>query len=148
MEKEKNVEINTIPRLFWDSVVNKSNKIAMREKHLGIWQSTTWEEYGSSAKKTGLALHSLGLRKGEVVSIASEGIPEWLFTDMATIAVGGISSGHECYEKIKAGASLVQLYTALVYQGPKIVDKILKDLNELITVDGYKNISDAIGKSS
>ena len=93
MEKEKNVEINTIPRLFWDSVVNKSNKIAMREKHLGIWQSTTWEEYGSSAKKTGLALHSLGLRKGEVVSIASEGIPEWLFTDMATIAVGGISSG-------------------------------------------------------
>ena len=93
MEKEKNVEINTIPRLFWDSVVNKSNKIAMREKHLGIWQSTTWEEYGSSSKKTGLALHSLGLRKGEVVSIASEGIPEWLFTDMATIAVGGISSG-------------------------------------------------------
>ena len=93
MEKEKDVEINTIPRLFWDSVVNKSNKIAMREKHLGIWQSTTWKEYGSFAKKTGLALHSLGLKKGEVVSIASEGIPEWLFTDMATVAVGGISSG-------------------------------------------------------
>ncbi len=93
MEKEKDVEINTIPRLFWDSVVNKSNKIAMREKHLGIWQSTTWKEYGSFAKKTGLALYSLGLKKGEVVSIASEGIPEWLFTDMATVAVGGISSG-------------------------------------------------------
>tara|TARA_Y100001970_G_scaffold289914_1_gene421746 strand:- start:1880 stop:2932 length:1053 start_codon:yes stop_codon:yes gene_type:complete len=64
------------------------------------------------------------------------------------IGVGGISSGHECYEKIKAGASLVQLYTALVYQGPKIINKILKELNELITIDGYKNISDAIGKSS
>ena len=64
------------------------------------------------------------------------------------IGVGGISSGHECYEKIKAGASLVQLYTALVYQGPKIINKILKELNELITIDGYKNISDAIGKST
>jgi len=93
MEKEKNVEINTIPSLFWDSVSIKSNKIAMREKHLGIWQATTWEEYGTAARSVGLALHSLGLKKGEVVSIASEGIPEWLFTDMGTIAAGGISSG-------------------------------------------------------
>ena len=93
MEKEKNVEINTIPALFWDSVSIKSNKIAMREKHLGIWQATTWEEYGTAARSVGLALHSLGLKKGEVVSIASEGIPEWLFTDMGTIAAGGISSG-------------------------------------------------------
>ena len=93
MEKEKNVEINTIPSLFWDSVSIKSNKIAMREKYLGIWQATTWEEYGAAARSVGLALHSLGLKKGEVVSIASEGIPEWLFTDMGTIAAGGISSG-------------------------------------------------------
>ena len=64
------------------------------------------------------------------------------------IGVGGISSGHECYEKIKSGASLVQLYTALVYKGPQIINNILKELNELLTIDGYKNISDAIGKSS
>ncbi|MBD1147514.1 quinone-dependent dihydroorotate dehydrogenase [Pelagibacterales bacterium SAG-MED31] len=63
------------------------------------------------------------------------------------VGVGGISSGHECYEKIKAGASLVQLYTVLIYKGPKIINKILKELNELITIDGYKNISDSIGKS-
>ena len=64
------------------------------------------------------------------------------------IGVGGVSSGHECYEKIKAGASLVQLYTALVYQGPKIINTILKELDELIIIDGYQNISEAIGKSS
>ncbi len=64
------------------------------------------------------------------------------------IGVGGVSSGYECYEKIKAGASLVQLYTALVYQGPEIIDHILKELEDLITIDGYKNISEAIGKSS
>ncbi len=93
MEKEKNVEINTIPRLFWDSVKSRGERVAMREKDLGIWQEISWSHYGEKAKLTGLALHALGLEKGNVVSIASEGNPEWLYTDMGTIGVGGISSG-------------------------------------------------------
>ena len=93
MEKEKNVEINTIPRLFWDSVKSRGEKVAMREKDLGIWQEISWTHYGEKAKLTGLALHTLGLEKGNVVSIASEGNPEWLYTDMGTIGAGGISSG-------------------------------------------------------
>ena len=64
------------------------------------------------------------------------------------IGVGGISNGYECYEKIKSGASLVQLYTALVYHGPKMINGIIKELNGLILTDGFKNISEAIGKSS
>ena len=93
MEKEKNVEINTIPRLFWDSVKSRGEKVAMREKDLGIWQEISWSHYGERAKLTGLALRTLGLEKGNVVSIASEGNPEWLYTDMGTIGAGGISSG-------------------------------------------------------
>ena len=93
MEKEKNVEINTIPRLFWDSAKSRGKKVAMREKDLGIWQEISWSHYGERAKLTGLALHTLGLEKGNVVSIASEGNPEWLYTDMGTIGAGGISSG-------------------------------------------------------
>ena len=72
MEKEKNVEINTIPRLFWDSVKSRGERVAMREKDLGIWQEISWSRYGEKAKLTGLALHALGLEKGNVVSIASE----------------------------------------------------------------------------
>ena len=64
------------------------------------------------------------------------------------IGVGGISNGYECYEKIKAGASLVQLYTSLVFNGPKIINNILKELNGLVLTDGYKNIFEAIGKST
>ena len=45
----------------------------MREKDLGIWQEISWSHYGEKAKLTGLALHTLGLEKGNVVSIASEG---------------------------------------------------------------------------
>ena len=63
------------------------------------------------------------------------------------IGVGGVSNGVECYEKIKAGASLVQIYTALTYEGPQIINTILLDLVNLLKTDGYKNIKEAIGKS-
>ena len=132
MEKEKDVEINTISRLFWNSVVTKSNQVAMREKHLGIWQSTTWKEYGIAARNTGLALHFLGLRKGEVVSIASEGIPEWLFTDMGTVAAGGISSGvyttdSSSQVKYLVNDSKTKFYFA---ENEEQLDKILEVRNE------------------
>ncbi len=62
------------------------------------------------------------------------------------IGVGGISNGNECYEKIKSGASLIQLYTALVYQGPNIINDIKKDLIDLIKTEGFANIKNVIGK--
>ena len=61
------------------------------------------------------------------------------------IGVGGISNGVECYEKIKAGASLVQLYTALVYQGPLIVKKIKNEILSCLNTDGFKNIKEVVG---
>ena len=64
------------------------------------------------------------------------------------IGVGGISNGLECYEKIKAGASLVQLYTSLTFEGPKLINKILNELVNLLKTDGYKNIREAIGKDA
>ena len=63
------------------------------------------------------------------------------------IGVGGITSGSDCYVKLKSGASLVQLYTALIYSGPYLVSKMNKELVDLIKTDGYKNISEVIGKS-
>ncbi len=63
------------------------------------------------------------------------------------IGVGGISSGSDCYEKIKSGASLIQLYSALTFSGPSLISKIKKELVDLIKTDGYKNITDLIGKS-
>ena len=63
------------------------------------------------------------------------------------IGVGGISNGSDCYEKIKSGASLVQLYSALIFSGPLLITKIKNELIDLIKTDGYKNISEVIGKS-
>jgi len=61
------------------------------------------------------------------------------------IGVGGVSSGADAYAKIRAGASLVQLYTALVYQGPGLIGRIKHELSELLAADGFASLQDAIG---
>ena len=64
------------------------------------------------------------------------------------IGVGGVSSGLDAYEKIRAGASLVQFYSALVFKGPAIVREIKKDLKQCLISDGFKNIEEAVGIDS
>ncbi len=69
------------------------------------------------------------------------------FTDrrIPIIGCGGVSSGADAYAKIRAGASLVQLYTALVFHGPGLVDAIKRDLARLLRADGFAHVSAAVG---
>lgn len=62
------------------------------------------------------------------------------------IGVGGVFSGQDAYEKILAGASAVQIYTALIYHGPPVITKIKRELTELLRNNGYSNVNDAVGK--
>lgn len=61
------------------------------------------------------------------------------------IGVGGISSGADAYEKIQAGASLVQLYSMMVYRGPGLVAEIKRDLLARLKADGFRAITEAVG---
>ncbi|XP_060078303.1 dihydroorotate dehydrogenase (quinone), mitochondrial-like [Ylistrum balloti] len=61
------------------------------------------------------------------------------------IGVGGIASGQDAYNKIKAGASLVQLYSALIYGGPPVVSKIKRELGQLLEADGFSSVAEAVG---
>jgi len=63
------------------------------------------------------------------------------------IGCGGIFSGKDAYEKIKNGASLIQLITGMIFEGPGIIKKINKELIDLLEKDGYNNIKEAIGKN-
>jgi len=65
--------------------------------------------------------------------------------DIPLIGVGGVSTAAQAYEKIRAGASAVQLYTALVYGGLSMVTEIAKGLDSLLERDGFKHVSDAVG---
>ena len=66
-------------------------------------------------------------------------------SNLPIIGVGGIFSAQDAYEKIKAGASLIQIYTGLIYEGPGLVKKINQSLVKLLERDGFKNISEAVG---
>lgn len=61
------------------------------------------------------------------------------------IGVGGIANGRDAYDKIRAGASLVQVYSAIAYEGPPIVKKIKRELAELLRKDGLSSVSEAVG---
>jgi dihydroorotate dehydrogenase len=61
------------------------------------------------------------------------------------VGVGGVSSGADAYAKIRAGASLVQLYTAMAYEGPGIITRITRELSALLARDGFARVADAIG---
>ena len=61
------------------------------------------------------------------------------------IGAGGVSSGLDAYIKIRAGATLIQLYSALVYQGPGLVTQIKRDLIQLLARDGFASIAEAVG---
>ncbi|MDY0234367.1 MAG: dihydroorotate dehydrogenase (quinone), partial [Sulfurimonas sp.] len=74
-----------------------------------------------------------------------EAIAKELYGKTILISVGGIDSAKEAYRRIKAGASLVQVYSSLVFSGPDLVMNINRGLAELIKADGYTNITEAIG---
>lgn len=61
------------------------------------------------------------------------------------IAAGGVESGPDAYDRIRAGASLVQLYTALIYHGPGLVRTILTELEQYLAADGFTSVAEAVG---
>ncbi len=83
----------TIGQLFWKRVVEDADRVALREKDLGIWNEYTWADYGEEARLAGLGLKALGLNRGDVCSIASEVNKEWLFADLGVLGIGAICNG-------------------------------------------------------
>uniref|UniRef100_A0A3Q3K7U6 Dihydroorotate dehydrogenase (quinone), mitochondrial n=1 Tax=Monopterus albus TaxID=43700 RepID=A0A3Q3K7U6_MONAL len=61
------------------------------------------------------------------------------------VGIGGVANGQDAMDKIRAGASLVQLYTALTYQGPPVVTKIKLELEQLLKEQGFSSVSEAVG---
>jgi dihydroorotate dehydrogenase len=61
------------------------------------------------------------------------------------VGVGGIASGADAYAKIRAGASLVQLYTALIYEGPDLIVRIKHELAACLRADGFASVAAAVG---
>ncbi len=87
---------------------------------------------------SGAPLFDLSTEALKIAYAASEG-------KLTLIGAGGISSGSQAYAKIRAGASLIQLYSALVYKGPRLADAIRRDLVDRLKADGFRSVSEAVG---
>jgi len=83
----------TIPELFWKQVARSGDRAALRKKDFGIWQETTWREYGEHVRATAYGLMALGLEPGDRVAILSEGRPEWYYADLGAQSAGGVVAG-------------------------------------------------------
>jgi long-chain acyl-CoA synthetase len=84
---------DTVVKLWRQQCLERGERIAHREKDLGIWQSYSWNDYYQHARAIGVALMSLGLERGQPVSILSEDNKEWLYCDLGIAGAGGISNG-------------------------------------------------------
>lgn len=84
---------DTVVKLWRQQCLERGERIAHREKDLGIWQSYSWRDYYEHARAIGVALLSMGLERGQPVSILSEDNKEWLYCDLGIAGAGGISNG-------------------------------------------------------
>lgn len=90
-----------------------------------------------------------GLSGAPLASLAAQRLADFRTAtggQLTLVAAGGIDSGAAAYARIRAGASLVQLYTALVYKGPGLPLRILRELESLLARDGFATIADAVGQ--
>jgi len=120
-------------------------KVAAGAGAAGLIVTNTTIDYGlipEAGEFGGLSGRVLRERSFEMLqALASE-----LFGQTTLISVGGIDSAQEAYRRLRAGASLVQIYTALVYRGAGLVPSMLDGLGELLDRDGFETVGEAVGK--
>ncbi|HSR12553.1 MAG TPA: AMP-binding protein [Thermodesulfobacteriota bacterium] len=85
--------VKTLPQGLAALAARQPGRVAMRRKEYGIWQDITWAEYHAQVRKVAMGLHALGVRRGDHVAIVGENQPEWLFSAMGVMSIGGIFVG-------------------------------------------------------
>ena len=130
-----------------DDQINGVSKIIMEQEIGIIIVSNTTDKNRENLKNIN-KLEKGGLSGKPIEKISNEAISKFykiLKDKTKIIGVGGVSNGQDAFEKITSGATLVQLYTGMVYRGPRIASKISKELIDLLKNKGFKNVSEAIG---
>ena len=156
IEKEKKILKTTVPIIvkispdIEDKNINVISDLLLKYSVNAIIISNTTDknrEYLSNINKLekgGLSGKPLEKRSNELINK----FYKILKNKIKIIGVGGVDSGQSAYQKIINGASLVQLYTGMIYQGPSIVSKISQELINILDKEGVKNISDAVGSKN
>jgi dihydroorotate dehydrogenase len=119
-------------------------EVAVDSGAAGVVATNTTNDYGLLP-----GARDFGGLSGRVLKEKSfrvfEAVARRLFGRAVLVSAGGIDSGAEAYRRLRAGADLVQVYTAFVYQGPALVKKINEELLELMERDGVKGVGEVVG---
>ncbi|ABD71208.1 AMP-dependent synthetase and ligase [Rhodoferax ferrireducens T118] len=143
----------TIPAMFWNAVKQRGPNVWLRQKHLGLWRSQTWNQTAQAVSEIAGGLMSLGFAKGECTSILANTVVEWVWADLAVLSCGGVSNGIYPTD----AASQVQYLCAdsrttfLFVEDDEQLDKALEvrdqlpSLRKIVVFDmeGLRNLDDA-----
>lgn len=142
------VLVKLAPDLSNDAIVSLASSLVQAGVEGFVATNTTIERNQLQShfrtESGGLSGKPLGKRSTDVIRLLYQATAG----QVPIIGCGGVFSAHDAYTKILAGASLVQIYTGFIYAGPGIIRKIAVGLAELMTRDGYKTISEAVGRGT
>ncbi|MDP6179059.1 MAG: long-chain fatty acid--CoA ligase [Desulfatiglandales bacterium] len=85
--------LETVPQVFKQTAEKHGDRVALRKKEYGLWHDISWNDYYRLAKCVGSALISMGLEKGDCVSIIGDNCPEWVIIDLGIQCAGGVAVG-------------------------------------------------------
>jgi len=124
---------DTFPKLLLRNARSLPDKVALREKEFGIWQSFTWREYHDHVRDFSLGLQALGLKRGENLAIIGDNRPEWVWSEIAAQAAGAASVGLYQDSNLTEVAFVIDHCDAavVVAEDQEQVDKILDMLDKL-----------------
>ena len=153
IKKDEKISIPVLLKLspdINDKQISKINENILKFKVDGLVLTNTTNE--NRDKLEDIKKHeSGGLSGAPIKNLSTNFIKNFYKINkgkIPIIGVGGIDSGQSAFDKITAGASVVQLYTGMVYKGPSIVKDIKKELIEILKREKIKNISQAVGINS
>ena len=156
IEKEKKILKTSVPIVvkispdIKDENINKISDLLIKYKVKAVIISNTTDKNRhnlfniNKLEKGGLSGKPLEKKSNELINK----FYKILKNEVKIIGVGGVDSGQSAYQKIINGASLVQLYTGMIYQGPNIVSKINEELINILDKEGVQNISDIVGSKN
>jgi len=156
IEKEKKILKTTVPITvkispdIQDENVNIISDLLLKHNVKAVIISNTTDRNRENLyninklEKGGLSGKPLEKKSNELINK----FYKILKNQIKIIGVGGVDSGQSAYEKIINGASLVQLYTGMIYRGPSIASKISEELINILDKEGVKNISDIVGSKN
>ncbi|MDN3920671.1 AMP-dependent synthetase/ligase [Roseateles violae] len=84
---------DTLPQVFWNAVALRGERVFMRRKLLGIWESWRWRDCAAAVREIAMGLAALGLKPGDCASILSNTLLEWVLADLAIQSAGGVTNG-------------------------------------------------------